>query len=122
VGSLIRNKDIETKVTQHPILQPDTSVLNWVVDSLSMDGRYPFPEMMAFKARCFKSFPVSYTQRLTLTQVLRLYVAVYQAPIAWKEVWKSQIAMLSPQIVRDCETFVEENAFAGERIVEALVG
>ena len=87
-----------------------------------MDGRPPFPEMMAFKARGFSSFPVVYVQRMTLTQILRLYVAAYQPQSVWKDVWKAQISILSPQIVRDCEAFVSENPFAGERIVEALVG
>ena len=87
-----------------------------------MDGRPPFPEMMAFKARCFASFPVVYTQRLTLTQILRLYVSAYQSQTVWKDIWKNQIGIISPQIVRDCEAFVSANPFAGERVMEALVG
>jgi hypothetical protein len=59
---------------------------------------------------------------LTLTQILRLYVAAYQAQCIWKDVWKAQIGVLSPQIVRDCETFVAENAFAAQAIVAALSG
>jgi hypothetical protein len=122
VGRLISNKDMETRVQQHPVLQSDATILGWVIDNLSMDGRPPFPELMAFKARCFNSFPVSYTQKLTLTQVLRLYVSAYQPPNVWKDVWKAQIGMLSPQIIRDIETFVQNNPFAGGRIVDALVG
>jgi hypothetical protein len=59
---------------------------------------------------------------MTLTQILRLYAAAYQPPSVWKDVWKAQIGIISPQIARDCEAFVGANAFAGERIVEALVG
>jgi hypothetical protein len=122
VKHLIKNKDIETRVQLHPVTQPDASVIHWAIETLSMDGRPPFQEMMAFKARCFTSFPVIYVQRMTLTQILRLYVAAYQPQSIWKDVWKAQIGIISPQIVRDCETFAGENAFAGERIVEALVG
>ena len=122
VHRLIKNKDIEARVQQHPVTQPDANVVHWVIETLSMDGRPPFQEMMAFKARCFASFPLVYVQRMTLTQILRLYVAAYQPPSVWKDVWKAQIGIISPQIVRDCETFASENAFAGERIVEALVG
>ena len=59
---------------------------------------------------------------MTLTQVLRLYIAAYQAPNVWKDVWKEQIGIISPQIIRDCEQFVEANAFAGHSIVAALAG
>lgn len=122
VQHLIKNKDIEARVQQHSVTQPDANVIHWVIDTLSMDGRPPFHEMMAFKARCFASFPVVYVQRMTLTQILRLYVAAYQPQTVWKDVWKAQIGIISPQIVRDIETFVGANAFAGGRIVEALVG
>jgi hypothetical protein len=120
VATLIRTRDVEARVQSHPVTQPDPCVLHWVIDTLSMEGKPPFPEMMAFKSRCFASFPVVYTQRLTLTQILRLYVAAYQPPTVWKDVWKAQIGIISPQIVRDCEGFVEDTPFAGARIVEAL--
>ena len=121
VPALIKTKDIETRVQSHPVTQPDPTILHQVIDTLSMDGRPPFPEMMAFKARCFNSFPVVYTQRLTLTQILRLYTAAYQPPSVWKDVWKAQIGIISPQIIRDCEAFVVANEFAGGKIVETLV-
>ena len=122
VSRLIKVKDVETRVQERPVTQPDSAILHWVIDSLSMDGKPPFPEMMAFKARCFASFPVVYTQRLTITQIFRLYVAAYQPQSVWKDVWKAQIGIISPQIVRDCEAFVSANPFAGERVVEAMVG
>ena len=122
VHRLIDSKEIEERVKQLPVLQPDTGVLNWVIDNLSMDGRPPFKEMMAFKARCFLSFPVIRVQQMTLTQVLRLYVAAYQSPSVWKDIWKEQIGIISPQIIRDCELFTEGNAFAGDHIAGALSG
>jgi hypothetical protein len=122
VSKLIENEEIEKRVRAHPVLQADCSILHWVVENMSMDGRAPFKEMMAFKSRCFASFPVVHVQKMTLTQILRLYVAAYQAPNVWKDVWKAQVGVLSPQIVRDCEAFVEGNAFAELPIVEALAG
>lgn len=122
VQNLIDSKDIEEKVKQLPVIQPDVGVINWVIDNMSMDGRPPFKEMMAFKARCFVSFPVVRVQQMTLTQVLRLYVAAYQSPNIWKDVWKEQIGIISPQIIRDCELFVEANVFAGQHIAGTLTG
>jgi hypothetical protein len=122
VQNLIDSKEIEDKVKKLPVLQADMGIINWVIGNLSMDGRPPFKEMMSFKARCFVSFPVVHVQQMTLTQVLRLYVSAYQAPNVWKDVWKAQIGMLSPQIIRDCELFVEANAFAEQHFVNTLLG
>ncbi len=116
----IHTEEMQARVQERPVTQPDANVLNWVIENLSMDGRPPFPEMMAFKAKCFGSFPVIYVQKMTLTQVLRLYIAAHQPASVWKDVWKSQIGILSPQISRDCEAFVASNAFAGEWIVAAM--
>ena len=122
ISRFIHMEEMQARVQERPVTQPDANVLNWVIENLSMDGRPPFPEMMAFKARCFGSFPVIYVQKMTLTQVLRLYIAAHQPASVWKDVWKSQIGILSPQISRDCESFVAANAFAGEWIVAAMAG
>lgn len=122
VKHLINNAEIEERVKSHPVLNADVDVLLWVIDNLSMDGRAPFKEMMAFKARCFASVPVVRVQQMTLTQVLRLYVSAYQADNVWKDAWKAQLGIISPQIIRDCELFVENNPFAGAQIVRAMVG
>lgn len=57
------------KVRAHPITQPDLPVIIRVLESLGMDGAPPFPEMTAFRASCFQSFPVIHVQRMTLSQV-----------------------------------------------------
>jgi hypothetical protein len=79
-----------------------------------MDGTAPFHEMIEFRNRCFRSFPVSFAQRMNLTQVLRLYVCVYQPNHCWKDLWKLQLGLLSPQIIRDCEAFAETTPFAAD--------
>ena len=121
VESLVQGREMAERVKQRPVQQPDINILNWVIENLSMDGRPPFPQMMAFKSRCFCSFPVVYVQKMTLTQVMRLYVSAYQPAGVWKDVWKAQIGVLSPQIIRDVETFVSQNEFAGDPIVAAFV-
>lgn len=122
VNRLIESKEIEERVKQLPVQQADVAILNWVIDNMSMDGRPPFKEMMAFKARCFVSFPMVHVQQMTLTQVLRLYIAAYQPQNVWKDIWKAQIGMLSPQIIRDCEAFVDMNEFAVEHAMNTLAG
>ena len=111
---------ILARVASHPVSQPDLSIINRVVLGLSMDGAPPFPEMTEFRRRCFGSFPVTHTQRMTLTQILQLYVAGYQAPPIWKEVWKRVVGVISVQIIRDVEAFVRESPFAEDAVVRLL--
>ena len=108
------------RVAAHPVSQPDLTVINRVVLSLVMDGA-PFPELTEFRKRCFGSFPVTHTQRMTLTQILQLYVAAYQAPSIWKEVWKRVVGVLSVQIIRDVEGFARDCQFADEAVVRLLI-
>ena len=91
------------------------------VDALGMDGRAPFPELVEFKARCFRSFPASLVQRTNLSQVLRLYACAYQRPQLWKELWKGQLCLMSPQIIKDCEGFAQEVPFAAEAFMRHLL-
>lgn len=100
------------RVAEHPVTQPDLPVLVRVIERLSMDGSPPFGEMTEFRKACFQSFPVTHVQRMTLSQILQLYVAAYQAPPAWREVWKHLVGVISVQIVRDVENFVATQPFA----------
>ena len=102
------------RLGQYPVSRPDLRLLQRCIDALCMDGRPPFQQMVDFKNRCFRSFPVSLSQRMTLSQVLRLYVCAYQSPHHWKELWKAQLCLLSPQIIKDCEAFAQEVPFAAD--------
>jgi len=44
-------------------------VILQVLESLTMDGSPPFPHMTEFRTSCFKSYPVTHVQRMTLSQV-----------------------------------------------------
>lgn len=108
------------KVKAHPITQPDLPVILRVLEALSMDGSPPFEEMTAFQRSCFQCFPVSHAQRMTLSQVLQLYVAAYQAPSVWKESWKHLCGVISVQIIRDVESFVSARPFAHREVMRFL--
>lgn len=58
-----------TRVASFPVGQPDLPVIQRVIERLSMDGSPPFQQMTDFRAECFGSFPVTHTQRMTLSQV-----------------------------------------------------
>jgi hypothetical protein len=82
--------------------------------------------------------PISYVNKLTLSETLRGYVAVYQNELIWKEVFKGIIGVLSVQIIRfgmlklvlthfkhvkrrDVEAFVKEVKFNAGGFVPILV-
>lgn len=55
-----------------------------------------------------------------MAQVLKLYVAAYQVRSIWKQIWTSIYPVISPQIIRDVETFVSSVPFAVEPFVRIL--
>jgi hypothetical protein len=110
------------KVSRHPITQPDLPVIIRVIEGLSMDGSAPFQRMTDFRRECFQSFPVTHVQKMTLSQILQLYVAAYQAPGIWKEAWKQLVGVISVQIIRDVEAFVAKHPFADVEVMRFVVG
>jgi hypothetical protein len=109
------------RVASHPITQPDLQVILRVLEGLSMDGSAPFEMMTEFRKSCFQSFPVTAVQRMTLSQILQLYVAAYQASGIWKECWKHLVGVISVQIIRDTEAFVAKHPFADAEVMHFVV-
>ena len=109
------------RVTSHPITQPDLPVLLRVLEGLCMDGSAPFREMTDFRKECFGSFPVTHVQRMTLSQILQLYVAAYQGQVFWKDAWKHLVGVISVQIIRDVEAFVATHPFADDEVMRFVV-
>jgi hypothetical protein len=123
VQSVLRHDgDLCERVGQFPVSRPDLRVMHQCIDGLRMDGSPPFQEMTDFKNRCFRSFPVSLSQRMNLTQVLRLYVCAYQPPAHWKDLWKMQVNLLSPLIIKDCEAYAASVPFAAGAFMQLLCG
>ena len=51
-----------------------------------------------------------------------LYVCAYQPPAHWKDLWKMQVNLLSPQIIKDCESYAASVPFAAEPFMHLLCG
>ena len=67
------------------------------------------------------SLPAILILPLSFAQILQLYVAAFQAPCCWKEVWKSLVGVISVQIIRDVETFVVKHPFAHADVMRFVV-
>lgn len=112
--------ELTGKLSQYPVCKPDQHIIGNVISLLSMDGKPPFAELIAFRSKCFSSFPVSQVQKMTLSQVLRLYTCAYQNPNIWKNLWKAQSCLISPLIIKDVEAFVHATPFAPDPFMTLL--
>jgi hypothetical protein len=111
--------DVAAALRDNPVIFPDTHSVYLAIESLAMNI-VPFEELNQFRARCFLSFASHQKKNLSLTQVLKLYVAAYQARSIWKHLWTSIYPVISPQIIRDVETFCISTPFAVEPFVKIL--
>jgi hypothetical protein len=112
---------ILAKIAQYPVTNPDLPIILKVVGRLKMDGSAPFPELTQFRVECFAALPVTHVQRMTLSEILQAYVAIYQAPSIWKDVFRSVVGVISVNLIRACEGFVKANPFAAEAFMQLLV-
>ena len=101
-------KDLQEIVLKFPVQQPDVDILTDCILGTRLTQE-PFPEINLFKTECFKSFAVDQKNRLLLNDLLHLYIASYQPPTVWKAVWKCIFPILSIQIIRDIESFVQRH-------------
>lgn len=113
------SKDVADALRSNPVIFPDAHSVYTAIESLAMNVA-PFEELNQFRTRCFLSFASHQKKNLSLTQVLKLYVAAYQTKIIWKQIWTSIFPVISPQIVRDVETFVSTTPFAVDPFVRIL--
>jgi hypothetical protein len=70
-------KDVALALADSPVTIPDSNSVFLGIDSLAMNVR-PFDELNQFRTKCFISFASHQKRDLSLTQVLKLYVAAYQ--------------------------------------------
>jgi hypothetical protein len=81
---------------------------------------HPFEELLNFRKDCFTSYADNQSNQLTMTDVLKMYVAAYQNSGMWKQLWKAIHPLMSTQISKDVENFVRQHRFATEKFVDIL--
>ena len=70
-----RESALTARIAQYPVSKPDVAILSKVTGEMQMRGSAPFPELIRFKNECFRHFPLTLLEHMTLTQELRLYVS-----------------------------------------------
>jgi hypothetical protein len=106
-------------MNENPISFPHEASLNNSIGTLILN-MHPFEELKNFRKQCFASYANVQSDRLTMTDYLRLYVAAYQVPSLWKQLWTHINPLMSTQISKDVESFVRSTPFATDSFIKIM--
>jgi hypothetical protein len=101
------------------VQKPEHDILHKVIISMKLIEE-PFKALQDFRCECMNAFPVTQLNALRLNDMLHLYVCAYQNIAVWKDIWKQLIPLLSHQVIRDVENFVQRKPFNYEAILNIL--
>lgn len=115
----VHEPELAQTISQYQVKGPDVDV---IVDTILQCRitQDPFPELHQFRERCFNCFSLQQKSKLRLNDLLHLYIAAYQPETSWKATWKAVLPVLSIQIIRDVEAFVEKNAINDHSVMRIL--
>jgi hypothetical protein len=119
INKFVHEEDLAPVVLKYSVKNPDVDVITDTIVQMKIVSE-PFCELHVFRNQCFHCFSVQQKAMLRLGDLLHLYVAAYQNPAIWKTVWKLVFPVLSIQIIKDVETFVSENKFNDEAVMNIL--
>jgi hypothetical protein len=116
VHMYVQEHELAETILQYQVKSPDIDVLTDVISNTRIVSE-PFAELHLFREKCFNSFSMQQTAKLRLNDLLHLYLAAFQADGSWKQVWKSLFPVLSIQIIRDVESFVQAHPINHEHVM-----
>ena len=119
IREVLQDQELGDRVILYPVKKPEIEILCESIMECRIVSE-PFAELHHFRARCFDSFSMEHKARMRLNDLLRLYIAAYQNPAVWKSVWKMIFPVLSIQIIRDVESFVDQTPFHERQVLGIL--
>jgi hypothetical protein len=106
-----------------PVEAIDVGALKMVVDSLRLYST-SLKRLIDFSARCLQGINQQRREKLSLVQVLQLYIACYQHESVWKELWRHVLEpapVMNHTIASDCAAFRAAHAYEATAVAENLV-
>ena len=91
-------------VSDLAVESPEIAMLHEVISRV-VYTKQPFKQLVQFHADCFGSIASSHKNKLTLTQVMQLYLTIYQKKSIWQDCWLLIAPFMNTQLVRDVDTF-----------------
>ena len=110
VSGITRDAYVCNSLKNATVNTPEADVLYKVIVSLKLTEE-PFKELHDFRCECINAFPITQLNAMKLNDLLHLYVCAYQHPLVWKDIWKQLVPLLSHQVIRNVETFVQKRPF-----------
>ena len=101
------------------VQKPEHDILHKVIVSMRLIEE-PFKELQDFRCECMGAFPATQLNSMKLNDLLHMYVCAYQNPLAWKDIWKQLVPLLSHQVIRDVETFTHRRKFNFDSVLKNL--
>ena len=103
------------------VAKPEPETLVKVISTLQIKD-LAFKELDSFRNDCLAIvLPKVQLLALNRTNVLHLYVAAYQAPGVWTDVWVQFAATLSQVLIKEVESFVARTPFNAAMVVSHLL-
>jgi len=115
----VQEADLGQVILQYHVKNPDIDVLTDTILQTRIVSE-PFAELHLFRTQCFGCFSVQQKSMLRLNDLLHLYMAAYQPASVWKSVWKAVFPVLSIQIIKDIEVFVQNNPINHNAVMNIL--
>ena len=119
VHTITRDGYVNNALKSAFVQKPEHDILHKVITSMKLIEE-PFKELQDFRCECMNAFPVIQLNSLRLNDMLHLYVCAYQNTSVWKDIWKQLIPLLSHQVIRDVENFVQKKPFNYEAVLNIL--
>jgi hypothetical protein len=119
INTFVQEADLGQVIVQYHVKNPDIDILASTILQTRITSE-PFAELHKFRNQCFHCFSVQQKTMLRLNDLLHLYIAAYQPTTVWKSVWKMIFPVLSIQIIKDVESFVQENEINHEAVMNIV--
>ena len=110
VASITRDTYVHSALKNAPVMVPESEALHKLITSLILTDE-PFKELHEFRYECMSAFPTKEKNTTNLNDLLHLYVCAYQHPMVWRDIWKQLSPLISHQVIRDVEAFVQKKPF-----------
>lgn len=83
--------------------------------------RHNVKRLVDFRVQCLNNFCASIREKLSLTQVLQLYIACYQHTTIREKCWRSIVNSWNYSMLNALDNFIRENPFEIEAVVDSIV-
>lgn len=98
----------------------DVQALQMVLDSLRLYMNN-VKQLIDFSAKCLQGVNQERRQKLSLVQVLQLYIACWQHDSVWRECWRHVLPVMNHTIASDCAEFRRTHEYDVDAVVQNLM-